>query len=228
MIDHILHEKVLRLIELRNGDSAYVEHQLLQDGMRSIAGIDEAGRGPLAGPVVAAAVVLPVDVSVDGVRDSKLIPRQRRTKVALAIESVALDIGIGIVEPEEIDRVNILQATKKAMQIAADSLKIKPDVLLIDGKHLDCENYRTVPIVKGDLCCRSIAAASIIAKVRRDAIMDRLHEQYPEYGFNKHKGYPTVQHKKAIRKYGLSPVHRRTFGHLITHHEEQETGREFR
>ncbi len=211
MIDIVLQEKITTWIPDCNGDSTYIERLLQTDGITAIAGVDEAGRGPLAGPVVAAAVVLPLEFSVPGITDSKLIPKIKRSRLALAIKEKAVDIGIGVVEPEEIDRINILQATKKAVQIAVNSLSNKPELLLIDGKYLDCHDHRVVSIIKGDIHCRTVAAASIIAKVTRDAIMDQLHEAYPVYGFNKHKGYPTKEHKAAIYKYGISPVHRRSF-----------------
>ncbi len=211
MIDTALQEKITTRIPDCNGDSTYIERLLQSDGITVIAGVDEAGRGPLAGPVVAAAVILPLEFSIPGITDSKLIPQIRRSRLALAIEETAVDIGIGVVGPEEIDRINILQATKKAIHIAVNSLSIKPELLLIDGKYLDCPGHRSASIIKGDVCCRTIAAASIMAKVTRDGIMNRLHEAYPAYGFNKHKGYPTKEHKAAINKYGYSPVHRRSF-----------------
>ena len=211
MIDTILQQKIESWIPNCNGDTTYIERSLFSDGITTVAGIDEAGRGPLAGPVVAAAVVLSRDRFVPGITDSKLIPELKRTELALAIKENAVDIGIGIVDPEEIDRLNILQATNQAIKIAAGSLSCDPELVLIDGKYLDCPGRRVVSIIKGDLHCRAIAAASIIAKVTRDAIMEKLHEEYPVYGFDRHKGYPTQRHKAAIREYGMSPVHRRSF-----------------
>ena len=190
----------------------HIERTLYSQGITTVAGIDEAGRGPLAGPVVAAAVILSRDCSIQGITDSKLIPHIKRTQLALAIEKNAIDIGIGVVEPGEIDRINILQATNKAIRIAVNSLSVEPDVLLIDGKYLDCPDKRVVTVIKGDMYCRAISAASIIAKVTRDAIMKELHLKYPVYGFDQHKGYPTKKHKLAIERYGKSPVHRQSFG----------------
>ncbi len=211
MIDRDLQEKIISRIPESNGDTTGIERILFAEGITPVAGIDEAGRGPLAGPVVAAAVVLPHDCSIHGITDSKLISHLKRTQLAAAIKEHAIDVGVGIVEPAEIDRINILQATNKAIQIAVDSLSIEPELLLIDGKYLDCHAQRVVSLIKGDIHCRTIAAASIIAKVTRDSIMEKLHLSYPMYGFDRHKGYPTTEHKEAIRKYGLTPVHRRSF-----------------
>jgi ribonuclease HII len=211
LIDSDLQKKVAGWLAEWNGDSGRVESMLRCDGLKTIAGVDEAGRGPLAGPVVAAAVVLPADCSLAGIRDSKLLSPAQRLYFAREIGSAALGVGIGIVEPDEIDRVNILQATNRAIAAAVAALPLVADLLLIDGKYLDAPGCRVVQVVKGDLRCRSVAAASILAKVARDDIMVRLHEIYPRYGFDRHKGYPTKAHKEAIRKYGFSPVHRRTF-----------------
>ena len=212
MIDNELQEKISSWLPACNGDAVHIERTLYSQGITTVAGIDEAGRGPLAGPVVAAAVILSRDCSIQGITDSKLIPHIKRTQLALAIEKNAIDIGIGVVEPGEIDRINILQATNKAIRIAVNSLSVEPDVLLIDGKYLDCPDKRVVTVIKGDMYCRAISAASIIAKVTRDAIMKELHLKYPVYGFDQHKGYPTKKHKLAIERYGKSPVHRQSFG----------------
>jgi len=211
LIDIDLQEKIISWIPANNGDTTRIEGRLFAEGITPVAGIDEAGRGPLAGPVVAAAVVLSHDCTIPGITDSKLISHSKRSHIAVAIKENAVDIGVGVVEPAEIDRINILQATNKALKIAVDSLSIAPELLLIDGKYLDCPDKRVVSIIKGDVHCRSIAAASIIAKVTRDSIMKTIHLTYPLYGFDKHKGYPTKEHKEAIKKYGLTPVHRRSF-----------------
>ncbi len=211
MIDWDLQEKIIAWIPKSNGDTTRIEHTLFAEGITRVAGIDEAGRGPLAGPIVAAAVVLPYDCSIPGITDSKSIPPIKRSHLAIEIKENATDIGIGIVEPAEIDRINILQATNKAVRIAVGALSIDPELILIDGKYLDCPDKRVVSIIKGDVHCRTIAAASILAKVTRDSIMEQIHHIYPLYGFDKHKGYPTKEHKAAIRKYGLTPVHRRSF-----------------
>jgi len=212
LIDNELQEKISSWLPHCNGDTVHIERTLYAQGITTVAGIDEAGRGPLAGPVVAAAVILSQDCSIRGITDSKRIPHIKRSQLALAIKKNAIDIGIGVVEPEEIDRINILQATNKAIRIAVDALSVEPDLLLIDGKYLDCPDKRVVTVIKGDLYCRSISAASIIAKVTRDTIMEELHLKYPVYGFDQHKGYPTQKHKLAIERYGKSPVHRQSFG----------------
>jgi ribonuclease HII len=179
------------------------------------AGVDEAGRGPLAGPVVAAAVILPEECEIDGLNDSKKLSPKKRETLFNQIKSLGIVTGVGIVEPEEIDRINILRAALLAMEIAVKSLNPQPDYLLIDG------NIRTsllIPqetIVKGDSRCFSIAAASIVAKVTRDSIMDDYHKIYPEYDFRRHKGYPTKEHIEALRKFGPCPIHRRTFNGVL-------------
>jgi ribonuclease HII len=180
------------------------------------AGVDEAGRGPLAGPVVAAAVILPEGCEIDGLNDSKKLSPQRREHLFHQIKGLAIITGVGIVEPEEIDRINILRAALLAMEVAVKNLNPQPDYLLIDG------NIRTsllIPqetVIKGDSRCCSIAAASIIAKVIRDSIMDDYHKIYPEYNFKRHKGYPTQEHFDALRKFGPCPIHRRTFNGVFS------------
>jgi len=179
------------------------------------AGVDEAGRGPLAGPVVAAAVILPKECEINGLNDSKKLSHQKREILYHQIKAVAVSIGVGIIEPDEIDRINILRAALLAMEIAVKKLNPKPDFLLIDG------NIRTsllIPqqaVIGGDSTCNSIAAASIIAKVARDLIMDDYHNIHPEYNFKKHKGYPTKEHYEALRKFGPCPIHRKTFKGVI-------------
>ena len=179
------------------------------------AGVDEAGRGPLAGPVVAAAVILPKECEINGLNDSKKLSHQKREILYHQIKAVAVSIGVGIIEPDEIDRINILRAALLAMEIAVKKLNPKPDFLLIDG------NIRTsllIPqqaVIGGDSICNSIAAASIIAKVARDLIMDDYHNIHPEYNFKKHKGYPTKEHYEALRKFGPCPIHRKTFRGVI-------------
>ena len=180
-------------------------------GFRVVAGLDEAGRGPLAGPVVAAAVVLPPKGKWTGVDDSKkLSPAQRENIFPLLLEK-ALGVGVGIVEAQEIDRLNILQASLKAMQLAVEKLPLPPDFLLIDGIHALRLPLPQQTIPKGDQRCLSIAAASIVAKVTRDRLMTAYHDQYPQYNFARHKGYGTKEHLQAIRKYGCCPLHRQSF-----------------
>ncbi len=188
------------------------EHQLWKAGFRKIAGLDEAGRGPLAGPVVAAAVIFPVLTEpIDGIRDSKLLSHEARLRMKEIIESRALAVGVGIVDEKDIDELNILGATFKAMQMAVAALGQAPDYILIDGRKGPKFETPSSALIKGDGRSLSIAAASIIAKVTRDEIMEQYEALYPQYGFARHKGYPTRLHIEAIRKHGLCPIHRRSF-----------------
>lgn len=176
------------------------------------AGCDEAGRGCLAGPVFAAAVILPPDFSNSMLNDSKKLSEKKRYLLRPIIEKEAVAWGIGIVTQEEIDEINILNASFLAMHRAIDALKVRPEALLIDGNRF--KKYQQLPytcIVKGDGKMMSIAAASILAKTYRDDFMNQIHEKYPCYGWNENKGYPTVSHRKAIEKYGASEYHRKTF-----------------
>jgi ribonuclease HII len=177
-----------------------------------ICGIDEVGRGPLCGPVVTCAVILPKDVIIPGVNDSKKLSAKKREELAAVIKDKCIEYSIGMVDSSEIDRINILNATVKAMESAVNSLKHRPQVLLIDALHLpDITDIRQESIVKGDATVFTIAAASIVAKVTRDHMMDEYDRQYPGYGFAKNKGYGTREHIEAIKKLGPCPIHRRTF-----------------
>jgi len=181
-----------------------------------IAGIDEAGRGPLAGPVVSAAVILPHDFLCEGINDSKKLSEKKRDALFPKIMETAVAVATGIASHHEIDEINILRASLLSMKRAVENLSILPgspvpDFLLIDGKFILDMNIHQSAIIKGDSRSISIAAASIIAKVTRDAIMKELHELYPAYGFIRHKGYPTKEHKEAILRHGPCPVHRLTF-----------------
>jgi len=176
-----------------------------------IAGLDEAGRGPLAGPVVAAAVVLPEKGAFPGIQDSKKLSPARREKAFALLLREAKAIGLGIVEAEEIDRINILRASLKAMERAVENLSSVPDFLLIDGTFSLNLPFPQRAIPKGDQRCLSVAAASIIAKVTRDRLMRGYHHQYPQYNFARHKGYATQEHLRAIRQNGCCPLHRRSF-----------------
>jgi ribonuclease HII len=187
------------------------ENKARSRGFSQIAGIDEAGRGPLAGPVVSAAVILPDDFDVEGVNDSKKLTPARRDRLYSAIVAGAITVGVGLVDNVQIDRINILQAALLSMARAAGKLDPPPDFLLIDGIFTIPSDTPQKAIPKGDSLSISIAAASIIAKVTRDRIMARYHEKYPEYGFDRHKGYPTRIHKEAIAVHGISPIHRLTF-----------------
>jgi ribonuclease HII len=192
------------------------EHKATSLGYQKIAGVDEAGRGPLAGPVVSAAVILPHDFSCAGIDDSKRLSEKKRNALFPIIKEQAIAVSTGISSHQEIDEINILQASLLSMKRAVENLSkppefLLPDFLLIDGKFTIDMNIDQAAVIKGDSRSISIAAASIIAKVTRDAMMKSLHETYPQYNFIQHKGYPTKAHKQAILKYGPCPVHRQTF-----------------
>jgi len=176
-----------------------------------VAGVDEAGRGPLAGPVVACALILPPGLIIPGVNDSKKISPTRRASLAVKIKASAVAYNFGTVSPAAIDTINIHQATLLAMLQAIEGLALKPRVALIDGKFPPQVSIPTIHIIKGDSHSHLIAAASILAKQARDEIMQNLHQEYPMYGFNQHKGYGTKAHKEAITQYGLCPAHRLSF-----------------
>ena len=187
----------------------YFENQYPQ--YQWICGIDEAGRGPLAGPVVAAAVILPKGLEILYVNDSKQLSETRREELYEEIMEKAVSVGVGIVGPEQIDAINILQATYEAMRCAIKKLDPQPQLLLNDAVTIPSVSYHQVPIIKGDAKSISIAAASIIAKVTRDRMMREYDTIFPEYGFAKHKGYGSAAHMEAIRTYGMCPIHRRSF-----------------
>jgi len=189
----------------------FFEKMYYGQGYERIAGVDEVGRGPLAGPVVAAAVILPKDGIGIELFDSKQISSIKREDLYGSILSKALGVGIGIIGQEEIDRLNILQATLKAMVTAVQNLHLPPDLILIDGLQSLSLPVSQKPIRKGDQLSNSIAAASIIAKVTRDRMMLECHEKYPQYNFAKHKGYGTKDHRSAIEKFGVCELHRKTF-----------------
>lgn len=176
-----------------------------------IAGVDEVGRGPLAGAVVTAAVILPEEHSIHGLADSKKLSEKKRNQLFSIIQEQAIDFAYGRCEREEIDELNILQATFKAMQRAVAGLKIKPEKVLVDGNHAPDFGIPAESIIQGDGLIECISAASILAKVTRDSEMLEYEEQYPGYGFAKHKGYPTKQHLEALDKLGITPIHRRSF-----------------
>jgi ribonuclease HII len=187
------------------------EKQVTTKGFFRIAGIDEAGRGPLAGPVVSAAVLLPASFPVSEVTDSKKLTSRKREYLYREIYAYAVSFGIGIVDANEIDRTNILRASLLSMAISVENLNPQPDCLLIDGISRISSNLPQELIPKGDAKSISIAAASIVAKVTRDRLMERYHQDYPQFGFSSHKGYPTKAHKAAIQKFGFCPIHRRSF-----------------
>lgn len=193
------------------------EEEAARCGAARIAGIDEAGRGPLAGPVVAAAVILCPDRPIPGLNDSKLLSESRRDELFLEIHEKAAAVSIAVVPPEVIDEINILEATRLAMSRAVNAIEPLPDYLLIDGPIALDLPIAQMPIIKGDRLSISVAAAGIMAKVSRDGIMRDLHERYPVYGFDRHKGYPTRMHKEAIALHGPCPVHRMCFRGVQEH-----------
>ena len=199
-----LEKELARLEAMREYEDTY-------DACAYICGIDEAGRGPLAGPVVAAAAVLPKDCQIFYLNDSKKLSEKKRDLLFDEIKEKAVAYGIGIVSPQVIDEINILQATYEAMRQAISQLNVIPEILLNDAVTIPGVDIMQVPIVKGDAKSVSIAAASILAKVTRDRMMMEYDQIYPEYGFAKHKGYGTAAHIVALKEYGPCPIHRRTF-----------------
>lgn len=210
-------KELLRLQEIQK-----IERELYQKGVKSICGIDEAGRGPLAGPVVVASVIMPEGSIIEGVNDSKKVSEKKREKLYEQIIEEAVAYGVGIIDQNEIDRINILNATKEGLTLCIKELEKdlkeknrgieKPEIILVDAlTKIDTDHIPYQSIIKGDAKSYSIAAASIIAKVTRDRIMRQWDEVYPEYGFAKHKGYGTAMHISAIKQYGICPLHRKTF-----------------
>lgn len=189
-----------------------MEKDLRQKGFQKICGIDEAGRGPLAGPVVVAGVIMPEDSMIEGVNDSKKVSEKKREKLYDLILEEAISYSVAIIGQDIIDEINILNATKQGVTKVVEELKIKPDLILVDAlTHINTKGIPYDSIIKGDAKCYNIAAASIIAKVTRDRIMRQWDEIYPQYGFARHKGYGTANHIASIKEYGLCPIHRRSF-----------------
>ena len=186
------------------------ENEFLSQGKKLVAGIDEAGRGPLAGPVVVASVIMPMDNIIDGINDSKKLTEKKRNELFEKIKQTAICYHIEVVDEKVIDEINILNATKLGMKNCVDKLDLRPDVVLIDAVKIDSD-VQTVSIIKGDAKSYSIAAASILAKVYRDNMMLQYDKDYPIYNFAKHKGYGTKMHIDAIKQYGICPIHRKSF-----------------
>ena len=200
-------KEIERLTKLKE-----IEKDLYSKGFKNICGIDEAGRGPLAGPVVVAGVIMPEDSMIEFVNDSKKVTEKRREKLYDIIKEEAISCSIAVIDQDVIDDINILNATKKGVTEVVDELDVKPDLILVDAlEHIDTKGIPYEPLVKGDARCYNIAAASILAKVTRDRIMRQWDEIYPEYGFLSNKGYGTAKHIAAIKEYGLCPIHRVTF-----------------
>ncbi len=195
----------------RLGKMLLLEEKYWGRGYKFVTGVDEAGRGPLAGPVVAAAVIFPRGILLEGVDDSKKLSVNRREELYPSIQALSLAVGVGVVEPADIDLLNIHQAGLKAFYLAVKDLKVEPDFVLSDAYRVPKITCPQLPLVRGDALSLSIAAASIIAKVTRDRIMDDLDGEYPQYGFIRNKGYPTREHREALKKYGPSPWHRHSF-----------------
>ncbi len=189
----------------------HFEAQARHGGARRVAGVDEVGRGPLAGPVVAAAVLLPEHFRPEGINDSKKLSARQRLSAFERICRQAAGIGVGVIDAEVIDRINILQAALLAMATAIDQLDPQPDYLLVDGNQTVKRPIPQMTLTRGDSRSISIAAASIVAKVTRDRLMEDYHQLYPDYGFARHKGYPTQAHREAVRRLGCCPIHRRSF-----------------
>ena len=187
------------------------EQQYTENGSLTVAGVDEAGRGPLAGPVFAAAVILPFGTEIDGLNDSKKLSEAKREKLFDIITDKAVAYGIASASEKEIDGINILEATFLAMNRALKQIEGSFDLALIDGNRNKGIEYPSVTVIKGDALCADIAAASILAKVSRDRFMYTMAEKYPQYGFEKHKGYGTKHHDENVAKYGVCPIHRKTF-----------------
>lgn len=197
-------------------DNFIFEKTLRKHGYKSIAGCDEVGRGPLAGPVVAAAVVLPPQIDPSIYLDSKLLSHKKRVQLAQTLVAQGARIGIAFISETEIDKINILQASLLAMKLATENLEGEPaDFLLVDGKFQAPVAIDQQAMIKGESKSSSIAAASIVAKVRRDQFMKEMHDKYPEYNFAKNKGYPTKEHRQALKDYGPCPIHRLSFNGVV-------------
>ncbi len=196
---------------MSNIDMWQIEHACMEEGYQLICGVDEAGRGPLAGPVCAAAVILPPDLDIPGLNDSKKLTDKKRRELYPIIKDKAIAYGIAFASHDEIDSINILQATYLAMERAMDQLSVKPDLAMIDGNRAKDFGLPVKTVVHGDSLSASIAAASVLAKVTRDEFMEKMAEEYPQYGFDIHKAYGTKAHYEALRAYGPCPIHRITF-----------------
>ena len=201
---------------MENIDWLKYENEAFDNGFNCVCGVDEAGRGPLAGPVCAAAVILPKGCIIEGLNDSKKLSEKRREQLFDVITKKAVAYSIAMASEKEIDEINILQATFLAMRRAVESLEIKPDLVIVDGNRDPLLGIKTMTLVKGDALCESVAAASVLAKVTRDRYMLDMCEKYPEYQFQKHKGYGTKLHYEMIEKYGISDIHRKTFLKKLT------------
>lgn len=206
------HDSQLLLASVQETDSFSFERALYHHGFRAVAGTDEVGRGPLAGPVVAACVILPRECDFSQFKDSKKLTPQSRERLAAHLREIGAVIGVGVVTEQMIDRLNILQASLLAMKTAMEDMPQLPDFLLVDGKFPVPVATPQRPLIKGDSRSASVAAASIVAKVTRDEVMRRYHQQYPHYSFHSNMGYPTAEHRRALAVHGPCPAHRKSFG----------------
>ena len=215
-------KKLIQKLELMvcSQDNYYFERKLRDKGIQLIAGVDEVGRGPLVGPVVAACVILPEEFSLEGLTDSKKLSEKKREYFYDEIMRQAISIGIGIISEKKIDEVNIYEATKLAMKEAISNCSVRPEHILIDAMPLSLD-IPTTSIIKGDFKSITISAASVIAKVTRDRMLDELDKKYPMYDFKDNKGYPTKKHLEAIEEYGIIPEHRRSYGPVRDYLEKQ-------
>jgi ribonuclease HII len=208
--------KSIDLKKTKTGDKLFFEKELWSKGYKLVAGVDEAGRGPLAGPVVAACVIFPEDIDIPGIDDSKKLTPQKREELYKKIKESALDFGVGIVKEKEIDKLNIFRASLKAMQKAVSGLKNIPHFILIDGNQkIPDLKLPQLPVVKGDSLSLSCAAASIIAKVERDRMMKKFHRKYPQFLFERNKGYSSREHLEALKRFGPCEIHRRSFKRVM-------------
>lgn len=204
-------------------DNYQYEGELIKNGVKLIAGVDEVGRGPLIGPVVAAAVILPLDYKLEGLTDSKKLSEKKREEYAKIIEQDALAIGVGIIDEKRIDEINIYEATKEAMMMAINNLQLKPNHVLIDAMKLEID-IPTTSIIKGDLKSLSISAASVIAKVTRDHMLYEIDREFPMYDLKNNKGYGTKKHLEGIEKYGITKYHRLSFKPVFDHRDKINNG----
>lgn len=207
-------QKCLIKVDYRNSGSLFLHSALTQTQL--VCGVDEAGRGPLAGPVYAACVILDACHKIDGLADSKQLSEKRRAELANTIKQYAKAWAVASASVSEIDRLNILQATLLAMKRAVEQLPYKPDLVMVDGKHGPMLEITVHTVIKGDALIPEISAASILAKTARDAEMKILHQRFPDYGFDRHKGYPTKRHIAALQTYGITEIHRRSFAPVKT------------
>lgn len=207
---------------MKNQNNLYEYEEALEDrGYKYVAGVDEVGRGPLAGPVVVAAVILPMGLRIKGINDSKKLSEKKREELYKQIMKEALAVSVAYVYEDEIDKINIYEATKKGMLEAVDKLQIKPEHVLIDAMPLAELKIEHTSIIHGDALSASIGAASIIAKVTRDHFMEKMDHKYPNYGFKKHKGYCTKEHLEALEKYGPCEIHRKSFAPVAKFYQKQ-------